>query len=236
MKRLPVSDSVCLAFCQEMEIPIFTFVINRLKILLFHLIGYFKRALCCFGRRRRDSNDSVPLTGVGVVPLVQPEIEENWAQWDNTNEPECVLTYQESKQPCDIKEHIELYRQQTMALARRASDEQEAESEANYFEDMAPTITRQKKIYVSNSKKQMEMVSPSLSLGVQMVPMEGCNELGEWVENPGWEDDTQVDCDESVDALVREKRRQERERRHLEQQQRRMERHGRVLPLGARIG
>lgn len=59
--------------------------------------------------------------------------------------------------------------------------------------------------------------------------------MGEWVENPGWDDDTQLDGDETVDALVRENRRQERERRILEQQQRRIERHGRAVPLGARI-
>ncbi|KAK3925406.1 Receptor-binding cancer antigen expressed on SiSo cells [Frankliniella fusca] len=216
-----------------MEIPILSFLVNRLKLLLFHLIGYFKRALCCFGRRRRDSCEIVPLTGVGVVPSTVPEVEDNWPQWDVINGPDSVLTHQGSKKPCDIQEHIELYRQQTMALARKATEEQ-VENEANYFQDMTPTITKQKKIYV-NSRKPREIAAPSLSLGVQMVPVEVGGELGEWVENPGWDDDTQLDCDETVDAIVREKRRKEREKRLLEQQQKRLERHGRAVPLGARI-
>ncbi|XP_034244870.1 receptor-binding cancer antigen expressed on SiSo cells [Thrips palmi] len=217
-----------------MEIPIFTFILTRIKLLFFHLIGYFKRALCCFSRRRRDSGEHVMLTGVGVIPSSSPAmVEDTWAQWDNTNEPECVLTYQDQKKPCDIQEHIELYRQQTMALARRTSEET-VEPEANYFQDMTPTITKQKKIFV-NSRKQRESNQPSLSLGVQIGHVEAGGELGEWVENPGWDDDSQLDGDETVDALVRENRRQERERRLLEQQQRRMERHGRAVPLGARI-
>ena len=68
-----------------------------------------------------------------------------------------------------------------------------------------------------------------------VLVFQGGAELGEWLENPGWDDDTQLDCDETVDAIVREKRRQERERRLLEQQQRRMERHARTIPLGARL-
>lgn len=56
---------------RDMEIPILSFILSRLKILIFHLIGYIKRALCCFGRRRRDSGDSIPLTGVGVIPSAQ---------------------------------------------------------------------------------------------------------------------------------------------------------------------
>lgn len=218
-----------------MEIPILSFLLSRLKILFFHLIGYIKRAFCCFGRRRRDSGDSVQLLGVGIVNSMTSEVEEGWAQWDTSNDPECVLTYQDNKKPCDIQEHIELYRQQTMALARKASEEQVTEPEANFFQDMTPTITKQKKIFVNNSRKQREVSQPSLSLGVQMVPMEPTGELGEWVENPGWDDDTQLDCDETVDAIVREKRRVEREKRHLEQQQRRMERQARSMPLGARI-
>lgn len=217
-----------------MEIPIFSFLLSRIKLLFFHLIGYFKRALCCFSRRRRDSSEHVILTGVGVIPSSPATVDDNWAQWDNSNDPECVLTYQDQKKPCDIQEHIELYRQQTMALARRTSEEQNVEPEANYFQDMTPTITKQKKIYVNN-RKQRESTQPSLSLGVQIGHVEAGGELGEWVENPGWDEDTQLDGDETVDAIVRENRRQERERRLLEQQQRRMERHGRAAPLGARI-
>lgn len=61
-------------------------------------------------------------------------MEDGWAQWDTSNEPDCVLTYQDNKKPCDIKEHIEIYRQQTMAAARKASDDQTSEPEANYFQ------------------------------------------------------------------------------------------------------
>lgn len=58
----------------NMEIPIFTFLLSRIKLLFFHLIGYFKRALCCFSRRRRDSSEHVMLTGVGVIPSSPAEV------------------------------------------------------------------------------------------------------------------------------------------------------------------
>lgn len=44
------------------------FLVNRLKALFLVILGAFRRAMCCFRRRRRSSCDSIPLSAVGVVP------------------------------------------------------------------------------------------------------------------------------------------------------------------------
>lgn len=44
------------------------FLVNRFKALVVFLLGVFRRAMCCFRRRRRSSCDSIPLSAIGVVP------------------------------------------------------------------------------------------------------------------------------------------------------------------------
>lgn len=200
-------------------------LLQAIKSVLFFIVSLWKRALCCFRRRRRMSCDSVPLTAVGVIsdfPRQAGGELENWNNWEDNNT---------NYKPNSIQEHIEYYRQQ--AMAARSISETEEETKEDFFQDMTPRITRQAKVFVDSGENDASKPNPSrLSLAPQaiLVP-EG--ELGEWEENSGWEEQTNPDWDPQT--VLREKRRQERERRIWEQQQRKQEKVMRPVSLGAKI-
>ncbi|XP_054269797.1 receptor-binding cancer antigen expressed on SiSo cells [Macrosteles quadrilineatus] len=176
-------------------------LVNKLKKLLLFIFGLVKRSLCCFKRRRRSSCDSIPLTGVGVGTRYEGQNDdvENWT-WE---EPLKVVS-----EPNSVQHKIEMYRQQ----AFRQQPEKVEEHDPDFFEDMTPRITRQKKVHVrSNGCEQDVGLSSRLTFSPESLPSVG-PELGSWEENEGqgnsWEEA------ESWDAaqLVREKRRAEREK------------------------
>lgn len=120
---------------------IVTMILKKLKSFLLFLVAIWKRALCCFRRRRRAS-EFVPLTQIGIVTNQNVEAtQENWSDW---NEQIVIPTCK----PSTIQEHIEFYRQQT--IASRQVHEEPIEVQENFFEDMTPTITRQTKLYVND--------------------------------------------------------------------------------------
>ncbi|XP_067005565.1 receptor-binding cancer antigen expressed on SiSo cells [Anabrus simplex] len=218
-----------------------TFIFDRVRALMFLLLGVVKRALCCFRRRRRNSCDPIPLTAVGVVPNKEtdtsmlnersvPELQ-NWNSWDDT--PSSVVT-EHSQRKSSVQEQIELYRQ------KAKYSESQDENQPDFFEDMTPKITKQTKILLKNENDPPswnESLSPRLTLAVDSVSFTS-PDLETWEETPGWEDQTQEDWD--PDTVLREKRRQERMKRYAEQQKKKMEREqikqGRpVAPLGSRI-
>lgn len=211
-----------------------SFMVNRLKALFLLVLGVIKRALCCFRRRRRASGDPIPLTAVGVVPNNVISIEgsdlQSWNSWDDS--PDSVIT---ERSQSTIQQQIDLYRQQS---TRRASESEEPQPD--FFEDMAPHITKQTKIILK--PKDMEApawndpVSSCLTLAMDPVSFTS-PDLGTWEDTPGWEDQTQEDWD--PDQILKEKRRLERQRRLLEQQQKRQEREqlkmARPVALGAKL-
>lgn len=121
-------------------------IFTKLRGLVFFIITLFKRALCCFKRRRRSSCDSVPLTHVGIVPDQGPIPNEpqEWTEWDHSSNPS------QDPKTRTIQQQIEMYRQQTIA-AHQVRDEPGGTNEEDLFNDMAPNITRQKKVFVSTS-------------------------------------------------------------------------------------
>lgn len=210
------------------------FLLDRLRALFFMLLGFVKRALCCFRRRRRTSCDPIPLTAVGVVPNKDTDIldERNvpdiqsWNSWDDS--PSSVVTEKNS-----VQEKIEMYRQK----ARQNSEE--IEPQPDFFQDMTPRITKPPKILLKNESDNQSWNEGTLSrltLSADSVSFPSAD-LEAWEDTPGWEDQTQEDWD--PDTILREKRRQERLRRHADQQQKRMEREqiklGRPVVLGARL-
>lgn len=46
---------------------------GRIRALLLWLFATLRRACCCFRRRRRNS-ESQPLTAIGIVPNLPPEV------------------------------------------------------------------------------------------------------------------------------------------------------------------
>ncbi|EEZ97347.1 receptor-binding cancer antigen expressed on SiSo cells [Tribolium castaneum] len=187
-------------------------LVNKIKHLVLFFVSVFRRALCCFRRRRRVSVDSVPLTHVVSNPK---DIEENWA-WDEKPD------YSEPK---TVQDHIELYRKRKVEAQQQA--EVPPEERLDFFEDMAPKITKQTKVFINTDRGAPE--APSRLNLIDAVPVVS-GELQEWEENSGWEGET---LDWDAQQALREKRRQDREKRLWEQQQKRQEKMNRAL--GARI-
>lgn len=128
-----------------------------LSVFLF-LIALFRRALCCFGRRR-VSVDFVPLTHVGVVVNNVKECDgagdlQTWQNWGDTDESA-------PREPRTVEEHIEFYRKQQV-LARNNSDEN---AEQDFFEDMTPKVTKQTKVVIGAKSEDVDSTSsPRLSM------------------------------------------------------------------------
>ncbi|RZC36727.1 receptor-binding cancer antigen expressed on SiSo cells [Asbolus verrucosus] len=188
--------------------------VNKIKHFVLFVVSIFRRALCCFRRRRRSSFDSVPLTHVGVVSN-HKESEENW-NWDDR------LEYAEPK---TVQDHIELYRKRKVD-AQQQSDIP-LEERLDFFEDMTPKITKQTKLFINAAKNESD-VGNRLNV-IETVPVED-GELREWEESSGWEGQT---LDWDAQEALRQKKRQDRERRLWEQQQKRQEKINRSL--GARV-
>ncbi|KAH0955757.1 hypothetical protein HN011_003227 [Eciton burchellii] len=200
------------------------FLINRFKALFVLLLGIFKRAMCCLRRRRRSSCDSVPLSTVGVVPNVLTNSTE-LEQWDKWEENPVVVI--PDKPVNTVQAKIEQYRQQVVKSPETLTEEQ-----LNFFEDMAPKITRQTKLLIKD--KHMEGQSHNAVKFTAMDPVP-TNELGEWEENTaGWDVDAIEEFNDPTKVL-REQRKREREQRLIEQQQKRMDRTAKPQPLGAKL-
>lgn len=122
---------------------VFMIAVMKLKSLILYIIAAFRRALCCFRRRRQVSCDADQLTHVGVVSN-QNEFE-NWSEWEQT-QLDC-------RKPESIQEHIELYRKQKTQAILEQSKENEL-NEQDFFGDMAPKITRQKKVLIATNNPE----------------------------------------------------------------------------------
>lgn len=121
-------------------------VVQALKSFLFFFVGIWRRALCCFRRRRRMSCDSIPLTAVGVVsdyagPSCSGGEMDNWGAWEESGG---------GYKPNSVQERIEMYRQQTMAARQPSVDSEEVHED--FFQDMIPRITRQTKVFIDDDE------------------------------------------------------------------------------------
>ncbi|KAK0182742.1 hypothetical protein PV327_000844 [Microctonus hyperodae] len=197
------------------------FLINRLKALFIFLLGIFRRTLCCLRRRRRSSCDGIPLSEPsGELPtvIINRQEQDTWDQWD---ENPVVVVPDNS-----IQSKIDQYRQQIT----KPSDSVE-EPQINFFEDMTPKITKQKKILLRNQNaEQSNMNVSKFAVATERVPT---NELEIWEDNTaGWEEETVEEFGDPTHAL-REQRKRERERRLYEQ--RRLQYSVRPQPLGEKI-
>ncbi|XP_011307261.1 uncharacterized protein [Fopius arisanus] len=200
------------------------FMINRVKALVVLLLGVFRRALCCLRRRRRSSCDSIPLAAVGVVPNASSNrVEhEHWEQWDEN--PVVVVP---DKPINPIQSKIDQYRQQISK-----PPEPMEEPQINFFEDMAPRITKQKKVLIKKKSEESGANFSKFAIAAERIPT---NNLEVWDDNAAtWEDETTEEFGDPTEELRRQKRR-EREKKIWEQQQRRMEYNYRPPPLGEKI-
>lgn len=204
------------------------FLVNRLKALFIFILGVFRRTLCCFRRRRRSSCDPIPLSeSGGELPIVvinrlvnDKQEQETWDQW---GENPVVIVPDDS-----VQSKIDQYRQQIS----KPPDSSE-EPQINFFEDMTPKITKQKKILLRNENaEQSSMNLSKFAVATDRIPT---NELEIWEDNKtGWEEETVEEFGDATHAL-REQRRREREHRMYEQQKRRVEYNFRPQPLGEKV-
>ncbi|KAK5649605.1 hypothetical protein RI129_000634 [Pyrocoelia pectoralis] len=195
-------------------------IFKMLKSFFFFIISIFKRALCCF-RRRKRVNEFVPLTQVGVISdhnTVSTELD-NWSDW---NEPVTVRS-----KPNTVQEQIEYYRQQ--AIAARQVKEELPEVQEHFFDDMAPTITKQTKVYINQNTAENQL-SNKFSLAPENINTIS-QELEEWDDEKGWEDQT---LDVDAREALKESRKHARQKKIWEQQQRRQEKNTRGT-LGAKV-
>lgn len=124
---------------------------NKLKHFFLFFVGLFRRALCCFRRRRRPSFDAVPLTDVGVVSNSQNVDLEGW-NWEERPD---------FSEPKTVQDHIDLYRKKKSEAQKQA----EEGAPENFFEDMTPRITRQTKVLVNTGRMEGETTN-----GLNFVP------------------------------------------------------------------
>lgn len=146
-------------------------IINKFKTLILFVISLFRKALCCIRPRRRLSRDSVPLTHVGIVPNQEYGMNsinefQEWSEWDNS-----VDNFGDPKTRT-IQQQIEIYRKQAVA-ARQMQNEQGDDQQEDLFGDMAPQITKQKKVFVSvdspnNGNSARFNMEPDLDVNVSI--------------------------------------------------------------------
>ncbi|KAK6626716.1 hypothetical protein RUM44_009192 [Polyplax serrata] len=184
------------------------FVGNAFLTIFQFLLRVFNKALCCFRRRRRLSCDPVPLTNIGVVPNVDNDSDvQMWNSWGDTDGkgPTMITT----GKPIDpVQQQIEMYRQQRMALSQ---SEKEEELKIDYFQDMAPKIIKQTKMFLQPKENEDYINSKHYSLAPD--PVFNSSELGVWEDTQTWEDETEQAWD-----MLREKKKIEREERLAKQQ------------------
>ncbi|CAD7090103.1 unnamed protein product [Hermetia illucens] len=166
---------------------------GRIKIIILGIIGAFRRALCCFSRRRKPSQtDCEILQSVNVVSDTGRSTEggeKDWNSWDDT--------------PRTVQEHIDHYRQK---LARPPTPK-EPEPEPDFFQDMTPQIKPQPKIFIP-TKLESTQTDFSRLQATTDIPIPLAADLQDWAEEDpgGWEE---LDS-ETATQLIREKRKEQR--------------------------
>lgn len=119
---------------------IFSLLIAKIKGFFLFIINIFRRALCCIRKRKRSCSESVPLTQVVSSIELSNDIQD-WTDWSN----DAIV----DKKPKTVQDYIALYRKQNLK-AHSTEAEENVEDQLNFFEDMAPQITKQTKVLIRN--------------------------------------------------------------------------------------
>ncbi|KAL0275003.1 UNVERIFIED_CONTAM: hypothetical protein PYX00_002997 [Menopon gallinae] len=189
-------------------------VVLKIFLSIFHFfIRTFKRALCCLKRRRRPSCEPLPLTNIGIVQNSDKGELQAWGNWEDVP---TIITDHTSKPIDPIQQKIEQYREQMKAPPVEAGD---PEDNIDFFQDMTPTIVKQKKLLLQQKETDNYLMKSNLSLAPD--PTFHSSELGVWDDSQTWEDQTEQDWD--ANEVLREKKRMERERRLADHQRKKHE-------------
>lgn len=142
------------------------------------------------------------------------QVQEELSPWD---------TWDEQRQADKIRS-VEEYRQRQLQLQQQQSEEQE--QEADYFQDMEPTLKKQKKVLIKKKEDYNNSSSISKKLAVAAdIPLMSSSELGSWEDTGNaWEAEADEDLSWEAENVIKETRKAERQQRHLQQQLKKQER------------
>ncbi|CAG9772640.1 unnamed protein product [Ceutorhynchus assimilis] len=188
-------------------------IFYKIKSFFLVFINLLRRALCCFRKRRHSFKDSETLTHV-ISNLEEQNDAPNWSEWGDN--------FKDHK-PKTVQDYIELYREQAVKARTAVEKAEEDSPEQQFFEDMAPQIMKQTKVFVrsKNDTVSKRTVNTRLNAVEDTVNIIPSGELGEWDENSGWDGEQLLD--EEAQKVLREQKRLEREKRAWEQHQKRLE-------------
>ncbi|EDW05624.2 receptor-binding cancer antigen expressed on SiSo cells [Drosophila mojavensis] len=179
-------------------------VLQQIKMLLLGIVTLFRRALCCFSRRRKLSHsgaDQLQAVTIGDFPATAKPAtssnggakERDWNSWDDS--------------PRTVEEHIEQYRQR---MAQPPTPPKE-EPEPDFFSELTPVIKPQPKYYLDDAAPTPAPTDFSRLKAQDIVPISVNADLEDWVDDNagGWEE---LDTSQTK-QIIREKRRELRHQR-----------------------
>jgi len=190
-------------------------IINKLKSLILASLNLVSKILCCMKKRRRSSDAGIPVkAGSSSCDTLMTSMAEG-AHWGDDDWEACEVVIDRGdptrppSPPRTTTDHISAYRQH-MILNKQKSEEVKEEAEADLFSDMAPTIRKQKKIFIGDRGGGGGEERGSRLRAVEHDPLMSAGaELGSWEEGSahtaGWQPE-----DEDLGEVLREQKRSRR--------------------------
>jgi len=192
-------------------------IINKLKSIILATLNLLSKILCCMKRRRRSSDAGIPVkAGSTSCDTLMNSMAEG-AHWGEDDWEACEVVIDRGdptrspSPPRTTTDHISAYRQH-MILAKQKSleeaKEREEAAEQDLFSDMAPTIKRQKKIFIGERNGGGEQGSRLRAVEHDPLMSAGA-ELGTWEDGSsntaGWQPE-----DDDLGEVLREQKRSRR--------------------------
>ena len=173
------------------------FLLNKFKAILLGALDLLSRILCC--RKKLRHHSGIPLHGANSSLSITNDVA-GGSNWEDDDWDSCEVVVDKPNIPQTTSDHIAAYRQH-VAVARQASATEEKEIEPDLFSDMAPSIKKQKKIFVG--KENLSQRESRLSAqNTDPINIMGA-ELGNWGDEiTGWEPED-VDI---IDVMKEQKR------------------------------
>lgn len=193
-------------------------IVNKLKSIILASLNLLSKIICCIKRRRRSSDAGIPLkAGSASCDTLMNSVAEG-AHWGEDDWEACEVVIDRGdptrspSPPRTTTDHISAYRQH-MILAKQKSEEakeREDATEQDLFSDMAPTIKRQKKVFVGERRGNGAEQGSRLRAVEQDPLMSAGAELGTWEDGgssnaAGWQPE-----DDDLGEVLREQKRSRR--------------------------